>query len=104
MQRAQRRDASTSSSFFFRKDVYTTNPSTASSVASSSGGSSPVDGVPKKKEKKMGNCFPAPPRPERRTKNGPVEEEYEEMSMKEIMNGKVAFYYLSHMISLLKFV
>ncbi|KAF8160745.1 glutamate-cysteine ligase catalytic subunit [Crassisporium funariophilum] len=89
MERAQQRDASTSRSFYFRKDVYSTVRSAGSSACSSSGTSSPVDGAPKKKEKKMRNCFPPVPTPE----NGfaytqPVEEEYEEMSMNEIMNGK----------------
>jgi len=91
MQRAQQRDASRSKTFFFRKDVYATNKSAASSVASSSGGSSPIDGAPKKKAKKMGNCFAPPPMPENGIKYIPVEEEYEEMTMNEIINGKVGF-------------
>ncbi|KAJ3503538.1 hypothetical protein NLJ89_g8386 [Agrocybe chaxingu] len=90
MQRAQQRDASASKTFYFRKDVYSTNRSAASSVWSSSGSSSPTtDGAPRKKTRKMENCFTPPPHPE----NGfvhrtPVEAEYEEMTMKEIMNGK----------------
>ncbi|KAF9529245.1 glutamate-cysteine ligase catalytic subunit [Crepidotus variabilis] len=88
MQRAQKRDASASSKFFFKKDIYTTNPSAASSVASSSGSNTPVDGVPRKKEKKMGNCFTPPPPPVIAPHVGPVEEEYEEMTMQEIMTGK----------------
>jgi glutamate--cysteine ligase catalytic subunit len=89
MARAQKRDASASGKFYFRKDIYTTPRSGASSAASSSGTSTPIDGSPKKKEKKMRNCFPPVPVPE----NGfarrlPVEEEYEEMTMNEVMNGK----------------
>ncbi|KAH9485562.1 Glutamate--cysteine ligase [Psilocybe cubensis] len=88
MRRAQLRDASVSNKFFFRKDIYT-NTSSTSSTASSSGGSSPIDGMPKKKEKKMKNCFPPRPQPENGfTHRFPVEEEYEEMTMNEIMNGK----------------
>ena len=37
----------------------------------------------------MRNCFPALPRPANGGCRGPVEDEYEEMSMDEIMNGKV---------------
>jgi len=87
MARAQKRAASTSNTFYFRKDVFATR-SSASSVASSSGASSPVDGSPKKKPKKMGNCFPPIPLPENGFVNRNVEEEYEEMTMNEIMNGK----------------
>ena len=88
MQRAQQRDAAASKTFFFRKDVYITNPSAASSVASS-GTCSPVDGNPRKKEKKLQNCFSPPPLPEDGIQYGSVEDEYEEMTMKEVMNGKV---------------
>jgi glutamate--cysteine ligase catalytic subunit len=90
MQRAQWRDAAATKSFFFRKDVYTTNPSAATSIASSSGSSSPVNGYPTRKEKKLTNRFAPPPSPERGFDYGPVEEEYEEMTMMEIMNGKVS--------------
>jgi len=88
MQRAQQRDASAKISFFFRKDVYTTNPSASSTVASSSGSSSPVDDA-RRKEKKLTNHFTPLSSPESGFNSGPVEEEYEEMSMKEIMTGKV---------------
>ncbi|PPQ68044.1 hypothetical protein CVT25_014505 [Psilocybe cyanescens] len=88
MGRAQLRDASVSNKFYFRKDIYT-NTSATSSTTSSSGASSPVDGMPKKKEKKMRNCFPPRPQPENGfTHRVPVEEEYEEMTMNEIINGK----------------
>jgi len=88
MQRAQQRDASATKSFFFRKDIYTTNPSASSTVASSSGSSSPVD-VANRKEKKIASHFTPLSSPENGFNSGPVEEEYEEMTMKEIMNGKV---------------
>ena len=40
----------------------------------------------------MKNCFPPPPLPENGfAYRGPVEDEYEEMTMKEIMNGKARF-------------
>lgn len=89
MQRAQERDASNSRSFFFRRDVYTTNPSAASSVASSSRTNSPVDDVPQKRWKTLQNCFASPPLPMNGSDHAAVEDEYEEMTMKEIMIGKV---------------
>ncbi|KAF4621325.1 hypothetical protein D9613_000487 [Agrocybe pediades] len=89
MARAQQRDASVSNKFFFRKDIYTNGRSGNSSVTSSSGASTPSDGSPKKKEKKLRNCFPPPPLPEKgNVTRLPVPEEYEEMTMNEIMNGK----------------
>ena len=88
MARAQKRDASASGKFYFRRDVYATR-SSASSAASSSGASTPVDGSPKKKDKKMRNCFPPLPLPDRDFVVLKVEDEYEEMTMNEIMNGKV---------------
>lgn len=93
MARAQQRNASASKKFFFKKDVYSTGRSATSSAASSSGASTPPEGsVPRKKDKKMKNCFPPPPLPENGfTYRGPVEDEYEEMTMKEIMNGKARF-------------
>jgi len=91
MARAQQRDASVSNKFFFRKDVYTNNRSANSSVGSSSGSNTP-NGSFKKKEKKLRNCFPPPPLPEKGfVSRVPVCEEYEEMTMNEIMNGKVCF-------------
>ncbi|KAK7035478.1 glutamate--cysteine ligase [Paramarasmius palmivorus] len=76
MGRAQVRDAISCQKFFFRKNIYT------SATPPSSGQSSPIT-----KEKRLRNCFPTPPPPE----NGqlqPVEDEYEEMTMGEIMNGR----------------
>ena len=89
MARAQERGAAVSGKFYFRKDVYTVGRSGATS-AESSGYSSPRSEVPLKKDKKMRNCFPPLPLPDIGALNGrPVDEEYEEMTMNEIINGKV---------------
>lgn len=102
MARAQRRNAVGSQKFYFRKDVFPPSSSRASS-ASSSSASSPVDGpspcascngasagLSARKEKKLRNCFPLAPKPEEDDyMSAAVEDEYEEMSMVEIMNGKV---------------
>lgn len=92
MQRAQIKDAARSQKFYFRKNVYALGRSATPSTASSSGSVSPVDHAPKRKDRKLRNCFPPLPPPE----NGflqhreSTEEEYEEMTMEEIMNGKVS--------------
>ena len=93
MGRAQLRGASRSRRFYFRKDVlppgYT---SPVASTASSSGDSSPVENgccEGRGKEAKMRNCFPSLPRPLNGVQRGPVEDEYEEMTMEEIICGKV---------------
>ncbi|CCL99089.1 uncharacterized protein FIBRA_01103 [Fibroporia radiculosa] len=90
MSRAQKRDAVHSQKFFFRKDVFPPSGSSRSSSACSSGSSSPVDGpdVVRRKEKKLRNCFPSVPPPEDGHPSRPVEDEYEEMTMEEIMFGK----------------
>ena len=99
MGRAQQRDASRSHKFYFRKDVLPpghTSP-TASST-SSSGDSSPVESGCdkarefKRKESKLRNCFPSLPRPLNGVRRGPVEDEYEEMTMEEIICGKVIYF------------
>lgn len=87
MARAQRRGASQSSKFYFRKDFYSTKDS-----PQSSGSSSPVDG-PRPKDRKLRNCFPPPEKPENGVVKVPVEEEFEEMTLDEIMNGKVSVTY-----------
>lgn len=90
MARAQKRDAVRSQKFYFRKDVFPPGSSRASSVCSS-GASSPVDGPggTQQKERKLRNCFPSIPRPVDGFDPRPVEDEYEEMTMEEIMFGKV---------------
>lgn len=103
MSRAQQRDASRSQKFYFRKDVLPPGHiSPTASSASSSGNSSPVDcGCSgerefKRKESKMRNCFPSLPRPLNGVQRGPVENEYEEMTMEEIICGKVSFSLVIH--------
>jgi glutamate--cysteine ligase catalytic subunit len=86
MQRAQKRDAVLSEKFFFRKDVFPPGSSTPSSAASESSCCGCGDG--KTKEKKLKNCFPPLPKPANGYKVGSVYDEYEEMTMKEIMGGK----------------
>ncbi|KAF7315399.1 Glutamate-cysteine ligase catalytic subunit [Mycena indigotica] len=90
MARAQRRDAAQSGKFFFRKNVGSPVQSAASSSCSS-GCNSPVVESKPIKEKKMRNCFPDPPLPEFESLQASVEDEYEEMTMNEIMNGKADF-------------
>lgn len=91
MARAQKRDAIRQGKFFFRKSVLPPGyMSSTTSTPSSSGWSTPAegqDGIPKK-ERKLRNCFPRVPPPPTLV-NTPVEDEYEEMSMEEIFNGKV---------------
>lgn len=99
MQRAQHRDALRTEKFYFRKDIFLPNSSRSSSAANS-GSSSPIGGdcdgnsngiheFPPKKAKKMRNCFPGvPPAPEEYAEKK-VEEECEEMTVAEVMNGKV---------------
>lgn len=94
MARAQKRNAARTGKFFFRKDIYPPGQETPTpSVASSSGASSPVEGMPgmngARRERKMRNCYPSAPKPENGFKHRPVEEEYEEMTLEEIFNGKV---------------
>ena len=93
MARAQRRDAIHTQKFYFRKDVFAPGTTSPISTPASSGTSSPIDpvanGIPYKKERKMRNCFPAPEKPESWKPEGPVEDEYEEYTLDEIINGKV---------------
>lgn len=100
MQRAQKRDAACSEKFYFRKDVYPHDRSTTNSVASfHSGSSSATDGsLPKQKQ--LGNCFTPPGPPVNGELKVPIKDEYEEMSMDEIINGKVCSYGESPRISL----
>lgn len=87
MQRAQKRDAVLSEKFFFRKDVFPPGSTTPSSAASESSCCGCGDG--KAKEKKLKNCFPPLPKPANGYVVGSVHDEYEEMTMEEIMGGKV---------------
>ena len=91
MQRAQRRDALGREKFYFRKNLFSPGSSRASS-ASSSGLSSPVCGSCEhlgRKAKTMQNCFTDIPPPPRDYKAPRIHQEYEEMTIKEIMTGKV---------------
>ena len=90
MQRAHAIGAVRCQKFYFRKDIFVLGHGEASSTASSSGSTSPAEGTTKKKDRKLHNYFPPLSRPE----NGflhreCIEEEYEEMTLGEIMNGKV---------------
>ncbi|KAH9942460.1 glutamate-cysteine ligase catalytic subunit [Epithele typhae] len=95
MARAQTRDAVRAQRFYFRKEVFPSASSAPSSCASSTPGSpisehgNPivVNGV-NGKEKKLRNCFPLPPMPDDAVIAKTVADEYEEMTMEEIMNGK----------------
>ena len=97
MARAQKRNALHTQKFFFRKDVFPlggpSRPESRCSSCSSSGASSPlsspVDGTPRK-ERMLRNCWPDVPRPQNGTRAKPVEEEYEEMSLQDIMFGRVS--------------
>ncbi|KAF7980736.1 hypothetical protein HWV62_36753 [Athelia sp. TMB] len=90
MQRAQQRGAARAHKFFFRKDVLP--PGHASPTTS--GASTPPDCADcaergkTGKEAEMRNCFPALPVPAGGPARGPVEEEYGEMALEEIMCGK----------------
>jgi glutamate--cysteine ligase catalytic subunit len=98
MQRAQKRNAAREGKFFFRKEVLPnggqgTETSPAPSIPSS-GNVSPTAsdcgcGPTGKKEQKLRNCYPAEPEPVNGVHRRSVEEEYEEMTLEEIMNGKV---------------
>ncbi|KAF8125726.1 glutamate-cysteine ligase-domain-containing protein [Boletus edulis] len=92
MSRAQKRDAVRQGRFFFRKNVLPPGYiSPTMTTPSSSGSCSPVeeqDGIPQK-EKRMRNGFSRVPPPSMFV-DTPVEDEYEEMSMEEIFNGKGA--------------
>jgi glutamate--cysteine ligase catalytic subunit len=88
MTRAQQRDAVASSNFYFRSNVFPSLGSSSSS-ASSSAHSAPCgeSGLPK--ETKLRNCFEPLAAPVNLADRGCVHSEYEEMSMNEIINGKV---------------
>lgn len=84
MSRAQVRNASQSSKFYFRKDVFVQGSAASSISSSPSQSGAPCGG----KMKALPNCFgPLPPR-NHDLKTLPVDHEYEEMTMDQIMNGK----------------
>ena len=95
MARAQTRDAVHAQKFFFRKAVFPSASSAPSSAAASTP-SSPISehGAPvlvngtTGKQRKLRNCFPLPPMPDDAFVPEAIRDEYEEMSMEEIMNGK----------------
>lgn len=108
MQRAQRRDAVNSEKFFFRKDVFPPPSSRGSSISSSpiqlanpplpdgscssptsSGASTPSSTSSRTKSRRMNNCFVPPPVPEDGLPSNPVDEEYREFTVNELMNGSV---------------
>lgn len=84
MQTAQKRGAANNEKFYFRKNVFATKTPSATSSSCSLD----ENGNAKPKEKKLQNCFPTPLR-ENGLSSGPVEDEYELMSLEEIMLGKV---------------
>ncbi|KAI0075747.1 glutamate-cysteine ligase catalytic subunit [Panus rudis PR-1116 ss-1] len=93
MARAQRRDAIHTQKFYFRKEVFAPGQPSPISTPATSGASSPIDptatnGIPHRKERKLRNCFPSPPKPEHWRPEGPIEDEYDEYSLDEIINGK----------------
>ncbi|KAK7692337.1 hypothetical protein QCA50_003962 [Cerrena zonata] len=92
MARAQRRDAVHTQKFYFRKNVFAPGTTSPISTPASSGTSSPIEpnsnGIPFKKERKMRNCFPPPMKPESWEPEGSIEDEYEEYTLEEIINGK----------------
>lgn len=104
MRRAQRRDALQTEKFYFRKDIFLPN-SSRSSTATNSGSNSPVgsdcgcnevtNGVHRfqpEKMKRMRNCFPEFPPPPEEYVTKKVQDEYEEMTVAEVMNGKVGVF------------
>jgi glutamate--cysteine ligase catalytic subunit len=87
MARAQKRNAAIEQKFYFRKfvDVGTSSPASEES----GGACGPDDGELGSKPKAMQNCFPPLPKPVNGGPHVPVEDEYEEMSMAQIVNGNV---------------
>lgn len=97
MERAQKRGAVHSEKFYFRKHLFPPGSSRASS-AENSGANTPVEGTngingvngSRVKDKKMRNCWPTVPPPADGFKAIPVDEEYEELTINQIMNGKAS--------------
>ncbi|KAK2459263.1 hypothetical protein APHAL10511_008718 [Amanita phalloides] len=90
MQRAQVRDAARSQKFFFRNNIHAFGHNGSSSNPMPSNSVSSMEEIAKKKDRKLSISFPPVIMPE----NGflghrpCVEQEYEEMTLEEIMNGK----------------
>lgn len=84
MARAQKRDAARSQQFIFRKEVFPLGQSRPVSVSSCGGCRDSTPG--EKKEKALRNCFSPPTPPEEGIDQRPVEEEYTEMTMNQIIN------------------
>ena len=101
MARAQERDAVARQRFYFRKNVHIQGSKPSSTCSSPC--STPSSPLPCGKSKKvMQNCFSPLPEPENGLTLGPVEEEYEEMTMDEIINGKVGLIPLTRVAVLIK--
>lgn len=78
MERAHARDAVLNSKFYFRKNPFPTRPSRANTAAAHShNGNGNADG----------SSRPGSAMPSRAPSPGPVEDEYEEMTINEIVNG-----------------
>lgn len=102
MKTAQERDAARKKKFFFRKDIFPSlsplntpfseDPNDVSENNTSASQTfkkvAAINRVRVFKERALRNCFPAPPSPLDDDMT-PVDEEYELMSMYEIINGKV---------------
>ena len=87
MTRAQKRNAAIEQKFYFRKFVDAGTSSPASE--GSEGACGPDGGELGSKPKAMQNCFPPLPMPVNGSHHVPVEDEYEEMTMAQIVNGNV---------------
>lgn len=95
MQRAQRRNAAVDTKFIFRKHILPPghhSPTASGTVTpcNTCGPESVIKGDPK-----MDNCFEPITEPVS-AKRVKIEDEYEDMTMNEIMNGKVSVIPVSH--------
>ena len=108
MRRAQQRDAVNQARFYFRREVFTPASSRATSgtmtpdiaaLPRSCPGASSTNGMANglhndqsnghRKQRVMENCFPPPPLPDGGLVSKSVDEEYDEYTMDEIINGRV---------------
>ncbi|KAF4122660.1 glutamate--cysteine ligase catalytic subunit, partial [Geosmithia morbida] len=82
MERAHGRDAVLNTKFYFRKNPFPARPSRASTVVHSANANAGANGDGDGGSSRPGSAMPSrPPSP------GPVEDEYEEMTVNEIING-----------------